>query len=67
MILTSLAVPVLAATIGAVRTRSLYVTLSEFHATVELILLASLASARSAAAEKARYHRRPARPLDRPF
>ncbi|CAN5729980.1 hypothetical protein BH11MYX4_BH11MYX4_15690 [soil metagenome] len=38
-----LAVPLLALLLGAVRVRSLYVTASEFHATVELLLVAMLA------------------------
>lgn len=38
-LLAALLVPLLALPLGAVRVRSLYVTASEFHATVELILI----------------------------
>jgi hypothetical protein len=38
-LLGALAVPLLALLVGPVRARSLYVTVSEFHATVELILI----------------------------
>lgn len=44
-ILATVAMPVFAVMLGVVRARSLYVTFSEFHATVEMILLAVLAGA----------------------
>jgi hypothetical protein len=40
MILGSIAVPLVALAVGIVRTRALYVTASEFHATVEAMLIA---------------------------
>jgi hypothetical protein len=40
MLVSSLAVPLVALVGGVVRTRALYVTASEFHATVEVILIA---------------------------
>jgi hypothetical protein len=44
-LLATAAMPVFAFAVGVVRARSLYVTLSEFHATVEVILLVVYASA----------------------
>jgi hypothetical protein len=42
MVVATLGVPMLALAFGAVRVRSLYVTLSEFHATLEAVLISVL-------------------------
>jgi hypothetical protein len=47
MLIATLAVPLLAIVAGVVRVRAFYVTASEFHATVEVILLVVLAAGRS--------------------
>ena len=52
MLLATVAVPVIAIAGGVVRTRALYVTVSEFHATVEVLMICVVVGTRQLAAHR---------------